>query len=250
MNKEYTYIDGKVIISDENNNKTQCEYYDNLDEVLVQENLIETMENNIEKLEKESKSYKRKRKHYIPWILILTTLISVIGFPNIFNLIFDHEFLAILYGTSFGKISYYTLFCIITDLFSVLFAGIIELFLHSDYKEERKNAKGIISELNFLKKQIEIEKEKLNKLKQEKSRKKENTDFRTVNVDDKNELDELDDSLNLYYDLGYNDKKYYHYYQQGKLNKKLQKYYSEEGLNLAKEYLEEKGPTLSLRKKK
>ena len=35
MNREYTYIDGKVIISDENNEKIQSEYYDNLDKVLI-----------------------------------------------------------------------------------------------------------------------------------------------------------------------------------------------------------------------
>ena len=55
MNKEYTYINGKVIISDENGNKTQSEYYDNLDEVLVKENIIETMEDKIEELKKSSK---------------------------------------------------------------------------------------------------------------------------------------------------------------------------------------------------
>ena len=45
MNKGYTYIDGKVIISDENGNHTQSEYYDNLDKVLVQENVIINKEN-------------------------------------------------------------------------------------------------------------------------------------------------------------------------------------------------------------
>ena len=42
MNKEYTYIDGKAIIKDENGNQTPTEYYDNLDEVLVQENKNKT----------------------------------------------------------------------------------------------------------------------------------------------------------------------------------------------------------------
>lgn len=35
MNKEYIYIDGKVIISDKKENKIKNEYYDNLDKVLV-----------------------------------------------------------------------------------------------------------------------------------------------------------------------------------------------------------------------
>ena len=45
MNKGYTYIDGMVIISDGNGNHTQSEYYDNLEKVLVQKNVIEAMEN-------------------------------------------------------------------------------------------------------------------------------------------------------------------------------------------------------------
>ena len=44
MNKEYIYIDGKIIINNENNQKTQSEYYGNLDKVLIRENLIEVME--------------------------------------------------------------------------------------------------------------------------------------------------------------------------------------------------------------
>lgn len=59
MNKEYTYIDGKVIISYENGKKTPVDYYDNLDEILIQENLIETIENKILLLEKESNAYKK-----------------------------------------------------------------------------------------------------------------------------------------------------------------------------------------------
>ena len=41
MNKGLTYIDGKVIVSDENGNHTQIDYYDNIGNVLVKENLIE-----------------------------------------------------------------------------------------------------------------------------------------------------------------------------------------------------------------
>ena len=59
MNQEYTYIEGKEIsqwdkkeLSDKRV-KEPIEYYDNLNEALVQENLIETMENNILSLEKE-----------------------------------------------------------------------------------------------------------------------------------------------------------------------------------------------------
>ena len=43
MNKGYVYKDGKVLIIDENVKQKETEYYDNLDEILIKENLIEEM---------------------------------------------------------------------------------------------------------------------------------------------------------------------------------------------------------------
>jgi hypothetical protein len=58
----------------------------------------------------------------------------------------------------------------------------------------------------------------------------------------------LKDTLYLYFDLGYNGEKYYKYYLQGKLDRKLDKYYNDTGIEIAKEYLEEKGPQFVKRK--
>ena len=56
--------------------------------------------------------------------------------------------------------------------------------------------------------------------------------------------------MNLLFDLGYNENKYYKYYEKGKLDKKLGKYYDEKEMEVTKEYFEEKGPTLVKRKNK
>ena len=120
--------------------------------------------------------------------------------------------------------------------------------MYDEYKKSIKNEKGINSEIKFLEKQIIKEKEHLESLKQEKTKNNEETDFRTVKVDDLEELKALRSNLSLYYDLGYNDKKYYKYYQKGQLDKKLSRYYNSTGINLANEYLEEKGPQLVLKK--
>ena len=53
MNIEYTYVNGKVIVTDENNNKRVTDYHDNIDQVLVSENVIEEIDNKISE-------YKRK----------------------------------------------------------------------------------------------------------------------------------------------------------------------------------------------
>ena len=86
-------------------------------------------------------------------------------------------------------------------------------------------------------------------MKSKKTRTNENQDFRVVKVNDLEILKIFKSWLNLYYDLGYNGEKYYKYYQQEKLDAKLGKHYTDFGIEIAKEYLEEKGPTLVKRRK-
>lgn len=247
MNKEYTYIDGKVIISDENDNKTQSDYYDNLDEVLVQENLIETMEEKIQVLEKEIQLYNKIR--YIPIIFPTVALMSTIGAPIMFNFLTATNSFTTYVDTIFGTISQALLISISMSICFIPISAGLELSMYKDYKYSLKREKGINSELGYLKQQIEKEKEYLESLKQERTRNKEKTDFRTVKVDDLQQLKALKSYLDLYFDLGYNGEKYYKYFQEGQLDTKLQKYYTDTGIQLAKEYIEEKGPSLVLTKK-
>lgn len=250
MNKEYTYIDGKAIIKDENGNQTPVEYYDNLEEVLVQENVIETIEDRIAYLEKESKEYKKyNKKHYIPILLPLTTLMIVVGVPAMFYGLGNAGVYINTINTIFGPMNEALLYI---SIFSSLFlplVGLMELGNYRQHKDNLKKEKGVNSELEFLKKQIIEEKENLVELKKEKSNTEENREFRVVQVDDLERLRAVKSWLNLYYDLGYNGEKYYDYYQKGKLNAKLGKHYNDKGIEAAKEYLEEKGPTLVKRKK-
>ncbi len=116
--------------------------------------------------------------------------------------------------------------------------------MYRDYKNSIKEEKGINSEIEFLKQQIIIEKQKLFELEKEKTKNREDKRFKSVEVDDLEKLKALKSYLNLYYDLGYNGEKYYKYYLQGKLDNKLCKYYNDVGIELAKEYLEEKVSTL------
>lgn len=250
MNKEYTYIDGKVIISDENDKKTQSEYYDNLDKVLIQENLIETMEGKIQELESESEFYKKNnRMSYIPVIFPMAVFMSTIGVPLMANWLTGENLFAISVDTIFGPMSQAMSISIPMSICIIPLGLAIELFTHSEYKSSIKKEKGINSQLTFLKQQIEKERDELERLKQDKSKANESTEFRTVKVDDLQQLKVLRDYLNLYFDLGYNGEKYYQFYQQGRLDRKLQKYYSDTGIQMAKDYLEEKGPSLVLRKK-
>ncbi len=94
------------------------------------------------------------------------------------------------------------------------------------------------------------EKENLIKLQNEKNTKRildKQYCFKTV--DDLKQLKRIKFYLNLYYNLGYNENKYYRYFQQGKLDKKLQKSYIKEEIDIAKEYFEEKEKVLVKKKK-
>jgi len=243
MNKGYTYIDGKVIISDENGNHTQSEYYDNLDKVLVQENVIEEMESRIQELTKESKKYPESKRRYKP-LCLYSALGVILVSPCLFWALTGINPYLCSIDTAFGSVNQALFYALSGAVCALPLGSLFTWIDYSNFRESAKKGKGISSELEFLKLQIEKEKETLVNLQKEKTRDKENTEFRSTQVDDKQQLEALRSYLELYYDLGSNREKYYRYYQQGKLDKKLQKYYNESGVELAKEYLEEKGPVL------
>lgn len=239
MNKEYTYIDKKVIISDENGEKTKRKYYDNLDKVLVQENLIETMEQEIQELEEESEKYKKhNRKHFIPFVFPMIVLMTTIVFPLLMIWAGGSNCFATSVDTIFGPMNQ----AIAYGILSIPVSVVVELVRYNIYKTDKKIENGINSELFFLKKQIETEKEELKKLKKDKSRDNKSNEFRTVKIDDLQQLKILREYLCIYFDLGYNEKKYYQYYQQGKLDRKLQRYYSDTEIQVAKKYMKKKEP--------
>lgn len=247
MNKEYIYIDGKVIIKDEKGNHTPVEYYDNLDEVLIQENVIETIEKRISTLENKSNEYKETK--YFPYSIIAEPLLTLIGVPVLISLSGLNVFTTTAY-TSFGTMNLAVVIGTISCIIGIPVAVCYELGMYSQHKTRLKKAKGIDSELEFLKVQLKHEKEKLIELTEAKKRNNENKEFRVVEVNDLERLNKLASWLDLYYDLGYDLEKYYKYYQKGKLDSKLGKRYNENGIEAAKEYLEEKSKTLIKKKTK
>ena len=62
MNESYTYLNGQAIIANEVGEQRHCEYYDNLEKVLVQENLIETISEKIKHLETVIPFYQKYNK--------------------------------------------------------------------------------------------------------------------------------------------------------------------------------------------
>ena len=225
MNKEYVYKDGKALIIDENGKQKETDYYDNLDEVLAKENLIENMEKYKKKLEKEINNLKNYKFHKIYF------LFSLIGLPLI-SLLMSYIFPILLIGTNeiLKLIAQF-----VVPLFSLI--GITMAYCeYIEYKTALNIQRGKETKLELLKSTIKSSKE--------------DDDFSIKKVEDKKYINNLSVALDFFYDLGYNEKKYYKLYKKGKLGNKLKKYWSEGAVEEANSYFEENGPVLEKKYKK
>lgn len=245
MNKNYIINDGKVIVIDEDGNNKIVEYTDNINEVLAQENLVEYIENEIQKYEYNKKEHERLKKEfpkyfkkhdvYIPKFIITGILLHLImgiigGIGNIEN------FLMPLLGS-----------LVLTESFVCIpFEGI----MYSKYKDGTR--KTLMKEIEYeeLKKTLVKEKEKLEELRTVKEKNLSINELKTENVNDKEKLNELLDKLYLYRCLSDNIKYYYKRYE----NDKLESYFNDhnfsiEQMSLISSFLEEHGKELVKTKK-
>lgn len=233
MNKEYIYKDGKVLVIDENNKKREIPYTDNIDDILIKENIIEEIEIKIKELEDSKNNFQYNYSKLATYYPFITCMFMLLTFPII--------------GISFDfSIKLNLIYTLITGGIFIPFGALLSYVSHKDQMEYIKIQNGRENELEFLKNRLLKEKEKLEELNNNKTNNKEKKDTYSSKVDSIEELKKLRSYINLYYDLGYNEKKYYNYYGQGKLNNKLKKEYSEQGIKLANEYFEEKGPVLKI----
>ena len=231
MNKEYTYFDDKVIVSDEFGNQRQIEYCDNVDKILFHENVIETMEQKIEELEKKNQKYKKIKSNKLFCIVPLLggIITSLIG-PLVTISILSNQSLTTLVNNT----DYSNYILSLTGMilpFGILLGLTVSTFEYMQYLKEMKKANGINAELDYLRKEIVKEKEDLIILQNNKTKHQQKTHAGVVKIDN---LLWLKRELEQYYQLGYDINKYNRYYRQGKLESKLP---SNININLAEEYI-------------
>ena len=135
-------------------------------------------------------------------------------------------------------------FLSIVNVFLSIFAGAcFSICEYSIYKEKQQvyeeTDNAINSELDFLRSQLNVEIEKLNDLEERKviTNKKIENNYSKL-IDDSEQLQQLEELMNLYYNFGLNREKYYRYYQNGILIEKLQDKYSDSELQLANNYFQ------------
>ena len=240
MNVSYTYIDGKAIIFDENGNQVPVEYYDNLEDILVQENVVETIENRINEL---SNIKILPKKRFIPLITIGVAIAILIA-PLILSLISGSNLYTTYVDTILGKISFFKMIVIICGVTAGPLALICDIANHQIYNDFIKHNTARFCELEFLKKQLVEEKQKLENFKKEKPKEKEDPTFRVVKVNDIEHLKQLKHYIELYYSLGYDLEKIYKHLKNGTLEEFFNNSYNTDDIQLAKDFLEENGPKL------
>ena len=236
MNQEYIDKDGTVIILDEKGNRLIREHKDNIEKILTQENLIETLENKKDKIKNELKA-KKVKEHYSPIYPFVSTtiLFLLVNFYFIIIMLIKQEnitiseiILEILNQTNLGNL-------VEISFFSLTFG----LITHGDYnsyieKKEQKN--GLEKKLQKLEKRIEEEKEYLKSLNNE-----DNSNKTTITrVNDTNQIiTELDKILDLYYKIGENEEEYKKIYEQQLLSKRLKGVYTPDEIEEIKKYFDE-----------
>lgn len=242
MNKEYTYIDGKVIVRDEKGKQKVVEYYDNLDDVLKQENLLENIQKRIIQLKIEKEKLGANKK-YKPFYCLLTALAGVFICLSLITVLCHYNILI-----TFDMVLMKNL-CLGASGIMVLTGVLFDTVGHIFNKRVKKRKKVVNDELDILEKIEDAEKEKLEKLKNDKVKENEPTEFKTTKLNDIESLNNLKSRLQLYYKINDNLKKYYDYLQQGKLDQELSNCYNETDIEIAKKIIEEKGPTLVKKEK-
>ncbi len=223
MNKNSMYVNGKIIISDENGEQTTKTYTDNIKEILEKENLIEHLETekgNIINILYKLKTRKSDNFFLIPLVFMLLMTIFIFLSPIKFNL----GILAIYLATSAG-----------------ITAAIFTVYL----KWLKKYKNGLKNKFNFLDKELKIEEENLLQLKNDKSKDNEKNmkDYEFIKLNDKKDIREIDRQSNLYFDIGRHEKRLAKYYNLGMLKKYLNKIfesYNDSDIGQVENYLKEK----------
>lgn len=243
MNKEYLYLDGKCIVYDENgaikdqNGKIDLkEYSSNFDEILVQENIIESLENDLDETDKDIKKRKEAVKSNKS-----TTWFSAISFgtlpfivQQLLKFLIGKEELLMLMSTNDAAS---IVIKGVTIVLTAVFGGVFTFSSYTSYKYNKKRLNGQLRKKEEIEKTIEKEKEKLEDLNKTREYAKLEENICSKKVSHLYRLTRLRDYLDIYYSCAFNREIFQKYLQANKLEKKLRKYYNDEEIELIRQEL-------------
>ena len=237
MNKECIIKDGIAIVKDEKGNEREVASCDNLDDILIQENLIETIQNVIKALEDSSSSFLKNRVRdmfCIPMPIIETVLV-----PSIMMYMTNVPNNSVVHGmihTKFGLMD--------KEKFLAIFIGIFLPYglwkakkWYGEYIDDKRCESGRILTIRELKNNLSVQKDRLKEMNE--SSVPIELGQKSYSIDDEDALEILHEYISLYYDIGYNFKTYCRYYKMyGDVPENFKHEYNEQGIEIMRELLE------------
>lgn len=239
MNKKFWYKNGEVFVKDTKGKVKNVVYNPNLKEILLQENLIETIENEIKKLQKKNKRFDERYENDSDYILdvyapmfalfyggIITTIVRLLKFG--FYGVFSFQYLL-----SFGGIS-------------VVYI-LISIKRKKAYIKRCHKVSGRECQIKFLEKQIVEEKTKLDEMQQLKANFV-GDKIRITKINTRMSVKKVYLNYEFQYACGFLASTFYNYYQENNcLPEHLTKYYTDSQIKEMEEYIQKEGPRLSKR---
>lgn len=219
MNSTYSRLgNSKALVTNEDGKQRFVDNYDNINEILIEENIIESIENKVNELEEQNKKYEKKNKRkYIPMMLFISVFFTKIILPSFFSTI-DFDNFALL-----STIIQFDEMCFLSSSIIISLAIGTDIGIFIKHRNNIKKQKGIKSELLYLNRRLKSEKRVMRNL-LKRSKYIENGKWEcNLAVRSGDKIDDLNKYLELYYNIGYNSDRYYNYYLNGKINEVMKK---------------------------
>lgn len=219
MNKQFMYINGTIVVSDENGMKPAIPYVDNIEDILILENEIEFLEHCLKLDERALETKNDDRKYRNKDSLKLSLVGSAIAVGTTFGIShilgISHEEIT---NTVMGPMSEYLAFSIPMSVGCVGFVQVLSL-LGLSYRPSKKDIKGIEEKIKFEKEMLAIFKDELTYLQENPTYDRKDTveDMKSYEVHYKYSLEYIKEALRLRYAFGYNPDKFIKLYQAGEL---------------------------------
>lgn len=239
MNNKFMIINDKAIVFDNQSNTRILDCTDNILEVLKQENNIETIEKLKKDVDEEIKSLNKICSRNKAWCFspLIAEAIGLVASSIFLKILGVNEVKDTIFGPmDAGSLIILTVGTVSTPIIAGISFG--ELF---DRKKDEKELNALKTMKIYVDDKLVEEKENLEELKKHNKSVFKNSTY----VDEELVIVEQDDDFyeefnhqkNLYYDVGYQKKKYEKYLQKGNIDKKLSAYYTDDEINEVKEIL-------------
>jgi len=245
MNKEFIKLNGNTVVSSDNDELKIVPNYQNPEEVLKQENLVEMINKKIEELQEKKNNTKPSKfnfKKVLPFDLTLILMPLLIG--GIIKFVFGFE--PAMEVTKFGTISS-PLYMSIWTTWICLCAKISNLTLGKffDKRECKKKIEAYESSIEYLQNKKIEEERKLSSIKNKnRVEQEEKVIVGPIKIHDLEALKEIERFVHINYNGRLNLKKYYRDYLDGTLQFTLKKEGELNNLDNYLDFIEDNGPRL------